>query len=267
MSFLRIEKVGFSYPRDGGTNGAPPFALRDVSVSLEAGELLGVLGPNGSGKSTLLRLLCRVLTPSSGQIFLNGWNLNTLSEKEVARHVALVPQEMSTVFSLTVEQMVTLGLFARSRLFGWRPPATSLDDILTMTDLWPLRHRLTSHLSGGEKRRVLLARALAQKPQLLLLDEPTAHLDPRHQLEFVQLVDRLRRQMGVAVVAVLHDLRLAQAWCPRLLMLKEGRQAAQGVPEEVLTAPLLQQAYGLTPQPGAEPLDFFHVIRQKGENL
>jgi iron complex transport system ATP-binding protein len=269
VSLLDVEGLSYGYPeeRDGG----PGFTLEGVSFSVREGEAVGVLGPNGSGKSTLLRLIGRAIRPRGGRILLAGRPMEALSGFEVARELALVPQEMSTVFAVTVRQMVALGLFPRSSWFGWRSPAAEgdVDRALRQTDLWDMRERFTTQLSGGERRRVLLARALAQRPRLLLLDEPTAHLDPRHQMDFVSLVEKLRKEEGLGVVTVLHDLNLALAWCSRLIFLKDGRVKAQGDPLRAADRALLQEVYGLPLDvkrgEGAAYVDFFHSMRSQGD--
>lgn len=269
MSLLSVEGLGFRYP--GGTD-SPGFALEDVSFDLPPGGLLGILGPNGSGKSTLLRLLARVLRPASGRILWEDRPLEAFSQREAARRIATVPQEMSTLFPVTVEQMAALGRYPHAG--GWTEgPADrrAVEEALRETDLLPLRHRLITRLSGGERRRVLLARALAQEPRLLLLDEPTAHLDPGHQLEFLRLMERLRRDRGLAVAAVLHDVNLAAAWCPRLLVLRRGRVLGLGPAREILDGGCLEEAYGLRPVMLTGPegrgryADFYHSIQPGGD--
>lgn len=263
MSVVFLNRVGFAYPK---SNGDRPFVLEDVSFELKEGELLGILGPNGAGKSTLLRLIIKSIQPQSGHIRLGGTLLEDLDQWEVARRAAWVPQELDSLFVLTVEEMVRLGRFCRTGAWGrWgREDRIQVERALEETDLLPLRHRPVNHLSGGERRRVLLARALAQEPKVLLLDEPTAHLDPGHQAGLVEVVDRLRRERGLAVIAILHDVSLALSWCPGILFLKDGRTQAQGTPDRVITSPILRAVYGLdsvvyqpTPaQPGA--VQFFN---------
>lgn len=244
MTVVSVDRVGFAYPK---SNGDRPFVLEDVSFELKEGELLGVLGPNGAGKSTLLRLLIKAIAPREGLVRLGGTPLEDLDQMEVARRAAWVPQELDSLFVLTVEEMVRLGRFCRTGFWGrlGREDERQVHRALEETDLLHLRHRPVSFLSGGERRRVLLARALAQEPKVLLLDEPTAHLDPGHQAGLVSVVDRLRRERGLAVVAILHDVSLALAWCPSVLLLKDGRVQAQGPSAQVLTPAILKEVYGL----------------------
>lgn len=244
MNVLSAHALRYVYPK---TNGDEPFQLQEITFSLAAGGLLGVLGPNGAGKSTLLRLLFKALTPADGQVFIGESPLAAMPQRTVARTLAWVPQELDALFSLTVEEMVRLGRFCRGGAWGrlsaedHRQVARALEE----TDLAPLRHRPVNRLSGGERRRVLLARALAQEPRVLLLDEPTAHLDPGHVTELVSVINRLRRERGLAVVAILHDVSLAVAWCPDILVLKGGRAVAVGPTTTTLTPVLLKDVYGV----------------------
>lgn len=254
MTIVSVEGVGFAYPK---SNGDRPFVLEDVGFELKEGELLGILGPNGAGKSTMLRLLIKAIPPRTGRIVLGGTPLENLDQMEVARRAAWVPQELDSLFVLTVEEMVRLGRFCRTGAWGrlGREDRIQVERALEETDLLPLRHRSVSRLSGGERRRVLLARALAQEPKILLLDEPTAHLDPGHQAGLVSVVDRLRRERGLAVVAILHDVSLALSWCPTVLLLKGGRVQAQGATVPIITPDTLRAVYGLdsvvfAPTPG-----------------
>jgi len=241
---LRVENLCFSYPSNEGGRG---FGLTSIGFSLKEGELLGVLGPNGAGKSTLLRLLGGSLIPEQGTVSLLGEPVNRLSAKATAQRVAWVPQELDSVFHLTVEAMVRLGRYCRTGAWSTlgREDRRQVARALEETDLVGLRHRPVHRLSGGEKRRVLLARALAQEPKVLLLDEPTAHLDPRHQVELVEVINTLRKDRGLGVVAILHDVNLAASWCPHLLLMKDGRVHAQGLALEVLTPKPLREVYGV----------------------
>ncbi|MBL0059225.1 MAG: ABC transporter ATP-binding protein [Elusimicrobia bacterium] len=268
MTIVSVDRVGFAYPK---SNGDRPFVLEDVSFELKEGELLGVLGPNGAGKSTLLRLLIKALVPREGRIVVGGSPLADLDQMDVARRAAWVPQELDSLFVLTVEEMVRLGRFCRTGAWGrlGHEDRRQVERALAETDLLPLRHRPVSRLSGGERRRVLLARALAQEPAVLLLDEPTAHLDPGHQADLVAVVDRLRRERGLAVIAILHDVSLAMAWCPTVLLLKDGRTFAQGPAAQVITPNTLRSVYGLgavihAPAPGQPgAVQFCHPTKER----
>jgi len=225
-------------------------ALRDVSLSLARGELLGVVGPNASGKSSLIRAITNVITPRRGEVRLDGSPVRGLSQRELALRVAVVPQNPTLPEAFTALEVVLmgrtphLGLLQSEGRADWAAVRRALEE----TDAWELAERRIGELSGGERQRVVIARALAQEAPLLLLDEPTAHLDVGHQAAVLELVQRLCRSNGVdgcprAVLAVVHDLTLAAQYCDRLVMLSEGRLVAQGSPHEVLSPQVLSSVY------------------------
>jgi iron complex transport system ATP-binding protein len=220
--------------------------LAGVSLGAAAGDFLAVAGPNGSGKSTLLRALSRVLRPRQGSVLLEGRDLYALPPRESARAVAVVPQEPAVDFEFTVEEIVLMGRAPHLGRFETEGPRDheAVREAMERTGVWALRGRSVLELSGGERRRVFLARAFAQEPRLLLLDEPTTHLDLGFQAQVLRMVLELRRDRGVAVVAALHDLNLAAAHADRLLLLVGGRTKAEGPPAEVLREPLLREVYG-----------------------
>lgn len=222
--------------------------LHDLSLTVQPGEILALLGPNGAGKTTLLRALARLLRPRAGTVLLAGENIWQLRPRAVARRLALAPQSEGMSSPITVEQAVALG---RAPHRGWLLPYTTRDrqaieQVLAQTGLQALRHRLITELSGGEQRRVILARALAQEPQILLLDEPTTHLDLRYQTELLALIRRLAQRDGIAVVVTLHDLNHAALCATRVALLAHGALVAMGHPEAVLTPDCLGQVFGVT---------------------
>ena len=215
--------------------------LAGVDLEVEGGSVLALLGPNGSGKTTLLRTLARLLRPRAGSIAFEG-ELPTGDRPRVA----IAAHEDAGGSALTVAEVVRLGRAARRG--WWRPmgPAdlATIDRSIAQADLQALRDRPVAELSAGEWQRVLLARALAQEPAVLLLDEPTAHLDLRYQVEFLELAASLARDEGLAVALSLHDVNQAALWADRVALLAEGRLLAVGSPEEVLRVDLLERAYG-----------------------
>jgi iron complex transport system ATP-binding protein len=225
------------------------LALRDVSLSLARGELLGVVGPNASGKSSLIRAITNVVPPQRGEVWLDGSPVRRLSQREMARRVAVVPQNPTLPEAFTTLEVVLmgrtphLGLLQSERRADWAAVRRALEQ----TDALELTERRIGELSGGERQRVVVARALAQETPLLLLDEPTAHLDVGHQATVLELVLRLCRSDGAdgpkAVLAVVHDLTLAAQYCDRLAMLSEGRLVALGSPQEVLSPQALASVY------------------------
>lgn len=235
---LEACQVTFSF------DGTP--VLDRVDLRLEAGKMIGVIGPNGAGKSTLVRLLSRSLTPADGRIWLNGQNLNQWRLSDLARVLAVVPQfpQLPPVF--TAWEMVLMG---RTPYLGWMGRESEHDRAATRqameeTKIWHLADRLISQLSGGEQQRVVITRALAQEPQVLLLDEPTAHLDISYQVETLSLIGHLVKERRLAALAIFHDLNLAAQYCDELVLLQQGRVVAQGSPNHVLTPSTLRQVYG-----------------------
>jgi iron complex transport system ATP-binding protein len=233
---LRADQVTFAYE--------DRRVLREVSLSLQPGQAAALIGPNGSGKTTLLRVLTGVLVPQSGAAYLSGRRVDSLSRREVAAEVALVPQSMSVPFAFRVEEVVMLG---RTPYVGaWRGPAAedwaAVAAAMRQTGTEHLAGRVFNELSGGERQRVVLALALAQRPRVLLLDEPTLHLDVCHQEAVLDLVVRLARS-GTAVLAVLHDLNMAALYFRRIVLLDNGRLAGDGSPSTVL-GPRLSAVYG-----------------------
>ncbi|MFD9418615.1 ABC transporter ATP-binding protein [Streptomyces goshikiensis] len=212
-----------------------------VSLSVVAGEVVGLVGPNGAGKSTLLRTVYRALRPTSGRVLLNGEDVWRIRAGHLARRLAAVLQETAGDFELTVYDVVAMGRTPHKRAFAG-DDADDRDIItgaLTELNVAPLMHAPFDRLSGGEKQRVLIARALAQRAGTMVLDEPTNHLDLRHQLDALRLV----RRLGVTAVIALHDLNLAASFCDRICVMDGGRLVASGTPQEVLTAGLLAEVY------------------------
>jgi len=237
QSAIALEGVSFSY----GENEV----LSAVTFALGSGEFVGIIGPNGSGKSTLLRIMAGILRPSSGVVTMAGRPMQNLSRREIARSVAVVPQETTFVFPFTALEVVLMGRSPHLGRFG----IEGEDDLevarqaMEATDTWFLRDRTMEEVSGGEKQRVIVARALAQKPEILLLDEPTNALDIRHQVDIYQLLQRLHDESGLTIVLISHDLNLSARACERLILLHRGRIQCDGGPDEVITSALLSEVY------------------------
>jgi iron complex transport system ATP-binding protein len=234
-----------------GTNG---LVLKGVSLTARSGRLLGIIGPNGSGKSTLLKVIGGVLTPLSGQVLYDGQDIFRLRPRETAKLVAAVSASEQPVFPFTVEQTVLMGRSPYAPLFGDSPADLAIArECMQRTRVCHLARRKVTGLSSGELQRVLIARALAQRPKVLLLDEPTAHLDVNFQQEVMELATDLAHEAGLTVIAVLHDLNLAGKYCDDLVILVDGQVAAAGPPNDVLTEENLLAVYGVRAIVGRRP--------------
>jgi len=221
--------------------------LRDVSVRVEAGEVVGLIGPNGSGKTTLVRVGSRGLAPASGSVRLMGQDPYATGSRRAARLVAVVPQDLAPAFAYSVLEIVLMGRSPYLSPWAGGGPQDWARARLAMeqTNVQHLADRTLDRLSGGERQRVVLAQALAQDAPVLLLDEPTTHLDLRHVVGVLAVVRGLARTEGKAVLAVFHDLNLAAAYCDRVYALSDGRIVAEGPPGQVVAAPLLRQVFGV----------------------
>ena len=233
--------------------------VRGVDLNVEQGEMLGLLGPNGAGKSTLLRSVLQLVPQDRGDVRLEGRFVHTISVQERSRKIAYLAQQGPVYWPLSVERLVSLGRFPH--LSSWQQLSSQDQEIVETTlhqpDLWHLRHRTVTTLSGGERTRALLARALAVGAPLLLADEPVAALDPAHQLQIMQLL-RQYSDMDHSVVVVMHDLTLAARYCHRLALMHEGRLVASGSAREVLRPEHLATVYKIDARYG--PDDDFYII-------
>jgi len=220
--------------------------LRGVDLDAGPGELVALVGPNGAGKSTLLRVLAGLVRPASGTVAVGGVDLWSLDRAAVARRIAVVPQVFETLFPFTVREVVTLGRTSRLGALGLLTGADALAvrRALEELDSLDLAERRIDRVSGGERQRAVLAMAIAQEAEILLLDEPTAHLDPAHQRAALEHVARLARERGLTVVAVLHDLNLASALASRVVVLADGVVVRDGDPRDVITAALVREVFG-----------------------
>ncbi len=246
-----VDGLRFAYGHPEAGRSVNGWVLDGLTFEVRPGEILGVLGPNGSGKSSLLKILAKVLRHQEGSVKLFGHELIGMPQQDVARAVALVPQESQIAFPFSITEMVLMGRFPHHRRniglsgLGWEGPEDIrvAEAAMRETDVLHLAHRSITDVSGGERQRAVIARALTQEPKVLLLDEPTAFLDLHHQLDVCSILRRLNEARGLTVVLVSHDLNLAGQYCDRLLLLDRGRIVRLGPPEEVMTPEVLEEVY------------------------
>jgi len=233
---LQIRDLSFSY---GSTQ-----ILKDINMELDSSNVLGIVGPNGAGKSTLIRCIDRILVPQHGTILLDGQEMGQMSSMEIAKKIGYLPQSISNTFPATVFDTVLMG---RRPHLGWRSSEEDIDtvlEVLTMLKIRYLAMRDFNEISGGQQQKVLIARALAQDAEILLLDEPTSNLDIRHQLEVMEILTKLVKKKGLSVMMAIHDLNLASRYSDRIIMLNGGSIRDAGDPVSVLTAENIQSVYG-----------------------
>lgn len=237
---IKVENLSFSY--------GDRAILKNLKVQIKKGKMTGILGPNGCGKSTFLKNILGYLTPNSGEIIFNGKDTVGLSKKDKAKLVSLVPQKSNLMTNMSVKDFVLMGRLPhlKSSWAGYTfDDKKKVEDNLNFLGLYKFSERVAVSLSGGEFQRVLLARALTQEPEILLLDEPTSALDLNHAVELLNKVKSLSLEKSLTSVAVLHDLNLAAMFCDELIMMKDGEIKFQGTPLEVLTEENLRAVYNL----------------------
>ena len=225
--------------------GYPKFQLSDINFEIPRGSFAGIIGPNGSGKTTLFRAITGVLALKSGKILLSDKNLQSFSLRERAQNIAIVSQFIEAG-DMSVEDYVLMGRIPYHSRFNFFETDEDFEiarKYMEMTDTWRFKDQLMSELSGGEQQLAGIARALAQQPQLLLLDEPTSHLDITHQVHILNVLQQLNQEMGLSVLMVIHDLNLASEYCDRLILVNQGKIHTQGIPEEVLTFQNIEDVY------------------------
>jgi iron complex transport system ATP-binding protein len=239
MTVLEANRIVYSYTRKPVVN--------DVSLEVKKGEFMSILGPNGSGKSTLLKTLSHIYIPDSGEIVLMGKPLDTYKRKEIAQRIAMVPQDTSLDFEFTVEEVVLMGRHPFLGRFG-KEDVLDMDlayEAMERTNTLHIKDSLITEISGGERQRVFIAKALAQNTSIMLLDEPTSHLDINHQIEILELLKRLNSEKELAIVLVIHDINLAARYSDRILLMKDGEIVDQGSPETVITPESIENTYGM----------------------
>ncbi len=225
--------------------GYPSFRLSDVSFSIERGIFAGVIGPNGSGKTTLFRGITGSIPALEGEVFLNGRALKSFSLRQRAQNIAIVSQ-MVDADRIPVEDYVLMGrlpYYNRFQFFESAEDIAIAHKYMKLTEIFRHKDKLMTELSGGEQQRAAIARALTQQPELLLLDEPTSHLDITHQIRILNLIQNLNEELGLTVLMVIHDLNLASEYCEQLILFDNGKVHTQGKPDEVITYETIEDVY------------------------
>lgn len=239
-AILQLHEVYFAYDQDPVVKG--------ISLQVKPGEFIGILGPNGSGKSTLLKILGGILKHNSGNVFFQNKNLHEYNRKILAQSIAWLPQEHEMAFPFRVAEIVLMGRHPYSS--PWEFEGQNDFDIasraMKITDTTHLSERLFSEISGGEKQRVMMACAIAQEPDVLLLDEPTTALDIKYQLEILNILQQLNRKNDMTLILAMHDLQLASKFCHRLILINKGKFVKDGTPKEVLQKEILDSVYGVS---------------------
>jgi len=238
---LETRDLSFAY----GRGAAAHRVLSGISLGIDRGTSVGLLGPNGSGKTTLLRLMSGILEPTAGAVSIDGKSISAVSRRDLARRIAVVPQETRATFDFTALEMVLMGRYPHLGPFELEGPADVeiARAAMRATGTNTLEERLFATLSGGEKQRVVIAAALAQSSEMLLLDEPTTALDLRYQFEVLAVLKRLNQERGATLVVSTHDLNLAAALCQQVVLLKNGRVLASGPTSDTLTADNIRALY------------------------
>ncbi|QIB26450.1 ABC transporter ATP-binding protein [Caloranaerobacter azorensis] len=236
---IEVESLYFSY--------GDSLILRDINFKIKKGEFVSIIGPNGSGKSTLLKNMISIYKPNRGSIKIDGKEIREYKAKELAKKVAIVPQDTNIAYDFSVFDVVIMG---RNPYLGRFQSESYKDfqiveDSLKLTDTLHLKDKSINQISGGERQRVIIARALAQEPEIMLLDEPTSHLDINHQIEILSLLKKLNTEKSMTIIIVIHDINLAARYSSKMILLNKGEIISIGKPREVITYENIEMAYNL----------------------
>jgi iron complex transport system ATP-binding protein len=235
---IETKSISFRYHKE--------WVIEDISFRLEKGEFIGLIGPNASGKTTLLKILYRLLSPQKGEVLYDTLPLRRMKQRDIAKRIAVVAQETYHLFPFSVIEIVLMGRspYLGQVVFENKKDLEIAKRAMRWTEILPFADRSIHELSGGERKRVFIARALAQEPEVILLDEPTANLDIHHQIDFLDLILTLNRERGLTIVMASHDINIASEFCDRLILLQEGRIFKMGTPNEVVTKENIEKVYG-----------------------
>lgn len=234
------------------------LVLKDVSLSIEKGDILGIAGPNGAGKTTFLRAITKILSVPDGAIMIHGNDLNYISQRELARKISVVPQETSPPFRIKVFEMIAMGRTPYINSLGWLIPSdlNKIEEISRIMDICHLLDRYFDELSGGEKQLVIFARCLTQEPEIMLLDEVTANLDVAHTINLFELIRKIHREKGITVISISHDINQILDLCSKVVLMKGGKVANAGLLNEVIKEDILSDVFDVPAQ-----------IKREGEKI
>lgn len=239
MYALEIKDLEFGYNEN--------LVIKGVSFNIEKGKFVSIIGPNGSGKSTLLKTINHLYNPTKGSILVDGININDMKKRDLAKKIALVPQDTVVDYDFTVEEIVLMGRHPYKSRFQKEDEGDYkvINESLEMTNTLKLKKRLITEISGGERQRVIIAKALAQKPSIILLDEPTSHLDINHQMDILNLLKRLNKEHGTTIILVIHDINLAARYSDEIILIDKGKISDMGKPEDIITSDNIENIYNL----------------------
>lgn len=248
-NILQVKNVSLAYQQRK--------IIENLDVSFMKGNISVIIGPNGCGKSTLLKGISRLLKKETGDIILDGINMNDLSTKEIAKRLAFLPQSATAPEDATVFDVVELGRYPHQKMLKKKSPSEQIivDDVLSQVGLTHLAHEPVKNLSGGQKQRVWIAMALAQKTGIVLLDEPTTYLDLGHQIDVLNLLKELNNTQQITIIMVLHDLNLASRFADYMIGMKDGRICYQGTPQDIMTSETLKDLFAIDAIIGEDPID------------
>ena len=230
MENLKLEKFSTGYANN--------FIIKSINLSLKNGEWLGVIGPNGSGKSTLIKGICRIIKPFQGNIYLKEKEISRYTNKLISQTIAFLPQQFNTNIQITVKELVALGRSPYKSFWEFDLNKTDnekINEVLNLVDIYDYKDTLITQISGGQRQRAYLALALAQDPEILILDEPTTALDLKYQIKFLEIIKKLKEKKGVSIITILHDLNLSARYAEKILALKNGETVGYGTCNEIIS--------------------------------
>ena len=230
MENLKLEKFSTGYANN--------FIIKSINLSLKNGEWLGVIGPNGSGKSTLIKGICRIIKPFQGNIYLKEKEISRYTNKLISQTIAFLPQQFNTNIQITVKELVALGRSPYKSFWEFDLNKTDnekINEVLNLVDIYDFKDTLITQISGGQRQRAYLALALAQDPEILILDEPTTALDLKYQIKFLEIIKKLKEKKGVSIITILHDLNLSARYAEKILALKNGETVGYGTCNEIIS--------------------------------